>query len=119
MCYPGSMACLFEQIKTKKTFYYYEGTITTPPCVKPVKYIVFKQPVVVSKEDFNTLRKNVFQYREQDEGRGNANRFLTYVTEKNVKEEKRVIQQLDTSEISCGQTEQMKQFIKNSILESE
>lgn len=117
-CFPGSMSCLFDQIKTKKTFYYYQGTITTPPCVKPVKYLVFKQPIQVSKEDFNTLRKNVFQYREQDEGRGNANRFLTFVTEKNVKDQ-RVVRQLDTSEVACGQSDQMKQFIKNSILESE
>jgi hypothetical protein len=69
--------------------------------VKPVKYLVFKQPIQVSKEDFNTLRKNVFQYREQDEGRGNANRFLTFVTEKNVKDQ-RVVRQLDTSEVACG-----------------
>jgi len=54
------MSCLFDQIKTKKTFYYYQGTITTPPCTKSVKYLVFKQPIQVSKEDFNTLRKNVF-----------------------------------------------------------
>lgn len=33
--------------------------------------------------------------------------------------EKRVVRQLDTSDVSCGQTDQMKQFIKNSILESE
>lgn len=61
--------------------YFYKGTTSTPPCDKNVDWLVLKNPMVVSKDDFSALKKNVFQFREEDEGRGNTNRYMSIVSQ--------------------------------------
>lgn len=49
--------------------------------------------------------------------KGNANRYLTYVSEKDIKEGK-MVRQVDNSKVMCAKTEELKQFIRNSIIQS-
>lgn len=76
-CFPGSLKCLYEQIKQQQSMYFYKGTITTPPCTKTVDYLIMKNPIVISSDDFNALRKNVFAFRTTSE---NVNKYLQTTT---------------------------------------
>ncbi len=38
------------------TYWTYEGSLTTPPLTESVIWVVFKEPVVVSREQVRTLR---------------------------------------------------------------
>lgn len=41
------------------SFYYYNGSLTTPPCSENVNWIVFKEPIVMSEDQVLTLQKNM------------------------------------------------------------
>jgi len=49
----------------------------------------------------------VFQFREEDMAKGNANRYLTYVSEKDIKEGN-MVRQVDNSKVMCAKTEELK-----------
>ena len=43
----------------KKSYYFYEGSLTTPPCTENVQWVIFKDPVKVSLEEVLKLRDNM------------------------------------------------------------
>lgn len=73
-CFPGSLRCLYDQVKQQESMYFYRGTITTPPCTQRVDYLIMKNAVKIRPDDFNSLRKNVFSFRAATE---NINKYLT------------------------------------------
>lgn len=42
-----------------KSFWTYPGSLTTPPLLESVTWIVFKEPVLVSKEQVRSMREKV------------------------------------------------------------
>ena len=60
ICYPGSIQCLFSQIKTQKSFFYYQGTSAIPPCKKTTQYVVLKNPINISNDDYLSLKQNMY-----------------------------------------------------------
>ncbi|MBN1684011.1 MAG: oxidative damage protection protein [Gammaproteobacteria bacterium] len=48
-----------ELIPSEKTFYYYSGSLTTPPCSEEVNWIVMDQPITASKAQIKTFKEKV------------------------------------------------------------
>ena len=44
------------------TFYYYKGSLTTPPCSEGVNWFVFSTPLVVNRQTIYNLRAVVAGY---------------------------------------------------------
>ena len=42
-----------------RAYYFYTGSLTTPPCTENVNWIVFKDPIILSLEEVLALRKNM------------------------------------------------------------
>ncbi len=40
-----------------KTYFTYEGSLTTPPCTENVRWIIFREPITVSLQQVEELRK--------------------------------------------------------------
>lgn len=64
--------------QSNSSFYYYEGSLTTPPCSEGVKWVIQKDPVTVSKTQIEKFRKIMY---------GN-NRPVQPINERNVYEVK-------------------------------
>ena len=45
-------------IKTSDKVFFYDGSLTTPPCKEGVKWYVMKTPTKISKEQMNTIIKS-------------------------------------------------------------
>lgn len=71
-----------------------------------------KNPIVVSQDDFNALRKNVYAFRQ---GAENINKFLTNTYYKDYISQE-VIRSMDYSTVKCADSEEMKQFISNTMI---
>ncbi|XP_070386824.1 carbonic anhydrase 1-like isoform X2 [Dermacentor albipictus] len=50
-------------IPAKGSYWTYEGSLTTPPCYESVTWIVFKEPIEVSREQFEAFRQ-LLSYKE-------------------------------------------------------
>ena len=50
------LASLFPK---NKNFYSYGGSLTTPPCSENVKWVIFKEPIIVSVEEVIKLKNNM------------------------------------------------------------
>lgn len=50
---------LNELFPENKDFYSYGGSLTTPPCSENVNWVVFKNPMILSVEEVEKLRKNM------------------------------------------------------------
>ncbi|XP_077503175.1 carbonic anhydrase 1-like isoform X5 [Amblyomma americanum] len=64
------MKCPLEQdidinsiIPANSSYWTYEGSLTTPPCYESVTWIVFKEPIEVSREQFEAFRE-LMSYKE-------------------------------------------------------
>jgi carbonic anhydrase len=44
-------------LPSKRGYYEFEGSLTTPPCSEGVRWFVLKQPVTLAKEQLDTFRK--------------------------------------------------------------
>ena len=40
-----------------RTYYSYSGSLTTPPCTEGVNWVVFKEPIILSLEEAQKLKK--------------------------------------------------------------
>jgi len=49
---------LAKIVKTSDKIFFYDGSLTTPPCAEGVKWYVMKTPVKISKEQMNALIKS-------------------------------------------------------------
>lgn len=47
-------------LPTNKSYYTYQGSLTTPPCSQGVKWIVLKNPITASQDQINSFT-NDFQ----------------------------------------------------------
>jgi|APGre2960657423_1045063.scaffolds.fasta_scaffold00393_3 carbonic anhydrase len=45
-------------IKKNDLVFFYEGSITTPPCTEGIKWYIYKTPIYISKEQMNIIIKN-------------------------------------------------------------
>lgn len=50
---------LNQLLPAEKTFYSYNGSLTTPPCTEGVNWIVFKEPIILSLEEVQKLKSNM------------------------------------------------------------
>jgi carbonic anhydrase len=52
-----------------KAYWTYEGSLTTPPLTESVTWIVFKEPIEVSKEQFEQFRQlRCYDFKDQNPG---------------------------------------------------
>ena len=56
----------------QKTFYYYKGSLSTPPCSQGIDRFVFKDTLLIPSTQFNNLKNKVFNV--EDESGGNSRR---------------------------------------------
>ncbi len=42
-----------------KDYYWYQGSLTTPPCTENVNWIIFKEPIILSLEEVIRMRDNM------------------------------------------------------------
>lgn len=63
-------------VPSRRSFYTYNGSLTTPPCKPNVRWIVFDEPVVMSQSDIHLLRSYAAFYKTNIlSAYGNNNRF--------------------------------------------
>ncbi len=63
-------------VPTRRSHYTYSGSLTTPPCTPGVRWIVFDQPVMISQNDLELLRRYQAYYSTNIlSAYGNNNRF--------------------------------------------
>ena len=48
-----------QLIPENHSFYYYNGSLTTPPCSEGVQWIIFEHPVSASKEQLQILKNMI------------------------------------------------------------
>jgi carbonic anhydrase len=67
-----------DLLPARRSFYTYNGSLTTPPCSQNVKWTVFDQPVTISPSDLSILRKAAKALKTNwVSENGNDNRFPT------------------------------------------
>ena len=49
---------LKKNILHNNASFFYEGSFTTPPCLEAVKWFVFKNPILLSQNQINSIIKN-------------------------------------------------------------
>lgn len=47
---------LLALLLARTTQYLYNGSLTTPPCSESVQWVVFDQPVTISRDDLRLIR---------------------------------------------------------------
>lgn len=50
-----------ELLPSEKEFFYYSGSLTTPPCLENVNWFVMKKPIAVSNDQINFFQKFINQ----------------------------------------------------------
>ena len=56
-------------LPSDQTHYYYDGSLTTPPCTEGVRWVVFKEPISISKNQlkkFNAYYSHNFRETQKD-----------------------------------------------------
>jgi carbonic anhydrase len=54
---PKSMINATDLLPASKTYFTFNGSLTTPPCSENVRWLVLKTPVTVSKDQTTAFRK--------------------------------------------------------------
>lgn len=52
----------------QKTFYYYKGSLTTPPCTQGVDRFIFKDSLLIPATQFNNLKNKLFNVEAESGG---------------------------------------------------
>lgn len=72
---PGSYSAIENQQSRPDQFYYYSGSMTSPPC-KQVEWIVEKYPVFINIQQFLQIKEEILLYRnEKSNTRSMTNSF--------------------------------------------
>lgn len=50
---------LLKILPETKSFYSYNGSLTTPPCTEKVNWVIFKQPIQISLKEVVEIKKNM------------------------------------------------------------
>jgi carbonic anhydrase len=48
-----------DLLPTSKGYYYYQGSLTTPPCSEGVRWLVMKEPIAMSTDQIAALKKAI------------------------------------------------------------
>jgi carbonic anhydrase len=48
-----------ELLPTSKSYYFYQGSLTTPPCTEGVRWLVMQEPITMSAEQIDALQKAI------------------------------------------------------------
>ena len=56
-------------------FYRYKGSLTTPPCNEIVMWTIFKEPIEISQDQIDVLRKAYYHREGETEPRGISNNY--------------------------------------------
>lgn len=50
---------LNQMLPSDRSYYSYNGSLTTPPCTQGVNWIVFKEPIILSLGEVQKLKENM------------------------------------------------------------
>ena len=48
-----------DLLPASKAYYYYQGSLTTPPCSEGVRWLIMKEPIAMSIDQIAALKKAI------------------------------------------------------------